>query len=193
MLEAVAQALEGRLPADRPVMRQGELPRTQLLERLRSEPGTVALATASFWEGVDLPGQALELVVIARLPFAVPTEPVVVARLERVGSPRGPSRVPPGRVVVARLGRLRKGGRPPFLPFRLPEVVLRLRQGFGRLIRHRNDRGAVVLLAGRVTRRRYGRLVLDSLPPAAFFRGDRWQVAQAVRRHLATEQGSGEG
>lgn len=171
MLEAVAQALEGRLPADRPVMRQGELPRTQLLERLRSEPGAVALATASFWEGVDLPGQALELVVIARLPFAVPTEPVVAARLER----------------------LRQEGRDPFLAFQLPEMVLRLKQGFGRLIRHRNDRGAVVLLDGRVTRRRYGRLVLDSLPPAAFFRGDRWQVAQAVRRHLATEQGSGEG
>jgi len=120
---------------------------------------------------VDLPGQALELVVIARLPFAVPTEPVVAARLER----------------------LRQEGRDPFLAFQLPEMVLRLKQGFGRLIRHRNDRGAVVLLDGRVTRRRYGRLVLDSLPPAAFFRGDRWQVAQAVRRHLATEQGSGEG
>src|SRR5690606_4167200 len=168
MLEAVAQALEGRLPADRPVMRQGELPRTQLLERLRSEPGAVALATASVWDGVDLPGQALDLAVIAGLPFALPTY----------------------AVVVARLARLRRVGRDPFLAFQLPETAPPLKRGIRPLNRHREERGAVVLLDGRVTRRRYGRLVLDSLPPAAFFRGDRWQVAQAVRRHLATEQGS---
>lgn len=172
MLDAVARALAGRLPAGRLVMRQGELPRTQILERLRSQSGAVCLATASFWEGVDLPGQALELVVIVRLPFAVPAEPVVAARIER----------------------LRHQGREPFQEYQLPEMVLRLKQGFGRLIRHRTDRGAVVLLDGRVTRRRYGETVLRSLPPASFLQGDRRRVAEAVRRHLRAASGaSGEG
>ena len=169
MLEAVARALEGRLPAGRQVLRQGELPRGQILDRLRSEPGTVCLATATFWEGVDLPGEALELVVIVRLPFAVPGDPVVAARIER----------------------LRRQGRDPFLEYQLPEMVLRLKQGFGRLIRHRNDRGAVVLLDGRVSRRRYGELVLRSLPPAGFVQGDRRWVAEAVRQHLEASRGIG--
>ncbi|BAS28409.1 ATP-dependent DNA helicase [Limnochorda pilosa] len=163
MLEEAGRALEGRLPADRGLMRQGDLPRSQLLDRLRSEPGAVCLATASFWEGVDLPGQALELVVIARLPFAVPTEPVVAARIER----------------------LRRLGRDAFAAYQLPEMVLRLKQGFGRLIRHRTDRGAVVVLDGRVTRRRYGQTVLASLPPASLVRGGRQAISEAVRRWLA--------
>lgn len=173
MLDEVAGALEGRLAPDRLVMRQGEVPRSQILDRLRSTPGSVCLATASFWEGVDLPGAALELVVIARLPFAVPAEPVVAARIER----------------------LRRQGRDAFEAYQLPEMVLRLKQGFGRLIRHRTDRGAVVILDGRLTRRRYGQTVLDSLPPAALVRGSRDQVVEAVRRCLggAAPKAAGDG
>ncbi|MBI4550677.1 MAG: DEAD/DEAH box helicase family protein [Candidatus Latescibacteria bacterium] len=126
-----------------PVLAQGlSGPRSLLLDRFRSRPGSVLLGTDSFWEGIDVPGEALEIVVLAKLPFAVPTEPMVQAQVER----------------------LDKAGRNSFLEYLVPEAVIKFRQGFGRLIRTETDRGAVVILDHRVIGTRYGGLFLDALP-----------------------------
>ena len=111
----------------------------QLLRRFRNEPRSLLLGTASFWEGVDLPGDSLQVLLLTRLPFNVPTEPVFEARSEQYGEQS-------------------------FNEYALPEAALRLRQGFGRLIRTRTDRGVVVMLDRRVVSRRYGQVFLDSLP-----------------------------
>ena len=111
----------------------------QLVRRFRSEPNSLLLGTASFWEGVDLPGDSLQVLLLARLPFNVPTEPVFEARSEQYGEQS-------------------------FNEYALPEAALRLRQGFGRLIRTRTDRGVVVMLDRRVVSRRYGKVFIDSLP-----------------------------
>ncbi len=109
-----------------------------VMRRFIENPNSLLLGTASFWEGVDLAGESLQVLVLARLPFNVPTEPVFEARSELFERP--------------------------FIEYALPQAVLRLRQGFGRLIRTKNDRGAVVILDSRVVTRRYGRTFLDSLP-----------------------------
>ncbi len=116
--------------------------RNVILRRFREEVTSVLFGTDSFWEGVDVPGNALELVVIVRLPFAVPSEPVVQAQMEE----------------------LEKAGKNPFKDFSVPEAAIKLRQGAGRLIRHRNDRGAVVILDKRITTTWYGSLFKRSLP-----------------------------
>jgi Rad3-related DNA helicase len=116
--------------------------RAGLARRFAATPGAILLGVDSFWEGVDFPGDALELLVIAKLPFAVPDEPLVAARAER----------------------LRAAGEDPFAEFILPEAVLRFRQGFGRLIRSPRDRGAVVLLDPRLETREYGERFLAALP-----------------------------
>lgn len=121
---------------------QGQEPRPILLEKLRAEIGSVLLATQSFWEGVDVPGEALSLVVIDRLPFAVPDDPLTAARIIRI----------------------REEGGDPFHAYQVPRAALALKQGFGRLIRSRRDRGVVALLDGRVSRRHYGQKLLASLP-----------------------------
>lgn len=139
-MSAVAGLLAGRI--DYPVLLQGERPKHQLLDLFRREP-SVLLATASFWEGVDVVGEALELVVIDKLPFAPPDDPIVAARCRR----------------------LTEAGRDAFAGYQVPEAALALAQGFGRLIRHRRDRGVVTLLDRRAVTRAYGRLVLSSLPP----------------------------
>ena len=124
------------------LLRQGEMGRAKLLQTFRESPDSVLFGTDSFWDGVSVKGDALRLVIIPRLPFRVPTEPVQQARHERLAAQ----------------------GIDPFRAYSLPQAVLRFRQGFGRLIRTRKDRGAVLVLDRRVTRRWYGRIFLNSLP-----------------------------
>jgi ATP-dependent DNA helicase DinG len=136
-----------RLPgfAERyPLLVQGREPREALLARFRTLGNAVLLGSASFWEGVDVRGDALALVVIDRLPFAAPEDPLLKARLE---------------------GIRRRGGNP-FQDFQLPQAVLALKQGFGRLIRDRSDRGVVAICDPRLRTRGYGRSFLAALPPA---------------------------
>ena len=140
-LRRVAEGLAGRLPY--PILRQGEAPRAELLRRFRELGNAVLLGTSSFWEGVDVRGPALSLVMIDRLPFASPADPVTAARIQA----------------------LRAAGGNAFFDYQVPQAVIALKQGVGRLIRDPGDRGVLVLCDPRVTRRGYGRLFLDSLPP----------------------------
>lgn len=133
-----------RLHPDLTVMIQGEAPKGELLLRFRQNERSVLVATASFWEGVDVPGHALRLVVLEKIPFYVPTDPLVRAR------------------SVA----LEAEGKNPFLDYIVPAAAITLKQGFGRLIRNRNDAGIVALLDERLHRRGYGKRLLQSLPPA---------------------------
>jgi len=126
------------------VLVQGDAPNSILLDRFRALEHAVLFATASFWEGVDVPGHALRLVVIDKLPFDVPSDPLIVARCER----------------------LRETGEQPFMSYLVPAAALALKQGFGRLIRTATDRGIVAILDGRITKKGYGKVFLRSLPPA---------------------------
>ena len=141
-MRAFAAALRGRTP--RPPLLQGDAPKQMLLRRFRAEGNAVLVATMSFWEGVDVPGDALRLVVIDKLPFAVPTDPVVAARCRA----------------------LEEEGENPFLAYSVPEAAITLKQGFGRLIRTRGDRGIVAILDRRIRTRGYGAALLSVLPPA---------------------------
>ena len=137
--------------------------RAALLQRFRETKNAVLFATDSFWEGVDIPGDSLRLVLITKLPFSVPTEPIAMARQER----------------------LRQQGKNPFFELSLPEAILRLRQGYGRLIRRQTDRGAVVILDPRVETARYGRRFLNSLPPARRVRGEVSIISSELHRLFA--------
>jgi len=142
-----------------PLFVQGEDDRHRLLHRFVRAGRGVLLGTSSFWEGVDVPGDPLRGLVIQKLPFRVPTEPITAARMEA----------------------LERRGLDPFHAFMLPHAALRLKQGFGRLIRSRSDRGAVVVLDDRLVRRRYGRYLRDSLPAAPLVRGPWHDVKRRIR------------
>jgi len=131
---------------DYPTLLQGTAPRSALLEEFRSTPNSVLFATSSFWQGVDVPGEQLSCVIIDKLPFAVPSDPVVEARIRLT----------------------RENGGNPFYDYQIPQAALALKQGFGRLIRSTADRGVLVLLDTRILRQRYGKVFLESLPDYAF-------------------------
>jgi ATP-dependent DNA helicase DinG len=139
-----------------PRLVQGEAPRAALVDRFRVTPNAVLLGTSSFWEGVDVPGDALSLVVIDKLPFAPHTDPLIAARMAAAA----------------------EAGREPFADIQLPAAAIALKQGFGRLIRRRDDRGIVAILDGRVVSRGYGRVFLDTLPAGL----PRTSALEVVRR-----------
>jgi ATP-dependent DNA helicase DinG len=141
-LDEFVERCGGKLPF--PVLRQGDAPRERLLERFREEVDSILFATSTFWQGVDIQGESLSLLVIDKLPFAAPGDPLVEARCERIA---------------------REGG-DWFREYALPAAVLQLRQGFGRLIRGHGDEGVVAILDPRLHTRAYGRRFLDALPPA---------------------------
>lgn len=126
-----------------PLLLQGNAPRKALIEEFRVTPNAVLLGTSSFWQGVDVQGEALSCVIIDRLPFAVPTDPVVQARMRAI----------------------EENGGMPFFEYQVPSAVITLKQGFGRLVRSLEDRGVLVLLDPRLQKQRYGRIFLESLPP----------------------------
>jgi len=143
-----------------PLLLQGTAPRTVLLDRFRSTANAVLFATASFWQGVDVPGAQLSCVIIDKLPFAVPSDPIVAARVRA----------------------LQEDGRNAFTEYQVPEAVLALKQGFGRLIRSKTDRGILAILDNRVRRMQYGRIFLESLPPYKTTQ-DLAEVARFMENH----------
>jgi ATP-dependent DNA helicase DinG len=143
-LQRAAAALRHAHGARWPLLVQGDAPRDVLLRRFRELGNAILLGTDSFWEGVDVPGRALRTLVLNKLPFKVPSEPVTAARLER----------------------LSEQGEDGFTGYLLPHAALKLKQGFGRLIRSRQDAGVVILLDSRVVTKRYGPMVLGGLPRA---------------------------
>jgi ATP-dependent DNA helicase DinG len=128
-----------------PLLLQGTAPRSVLLERFKTTPNAVLFATASFWQGVDVPGEQLSCVIVDRLPFAVPSDPV----------------------VAARVNALNEEGRNAFAEYQVPQAVLSLKQGFGRLIRSKTDRGVLSILDNRIQRMAYGKIFIESLPKYA--------------------------
>jgi ATP-dependent DNA helicase DinG len=143
-MRQVYELLKNRL--DHPLLLQGDAPRTALIDTFRGKPGAVLFATSSFWQGIDVQGEQLSCVIIDRLPFAVPSDPVIAARTNAI----------------------EKNGGNAFFEYQIPQAALALKQGFGRLIRSATDRGVLVLLDNRIIKQRYGRVFFDSLPGYRF-------------------------
>jgi ATP-dependent DNA helicase DinG len=141
-MEMIYHALLPRLPY--PMLLQGEKSKSGLLEEFRNTPNAVLFATSSFWQGVDVQGDQLSCVVIDKLPFSVPSDPIVAARIRHLNETGGNA----------------------FYEYQIPEAIILLKQGLGRLIRSRSDRGILSLLDKRIISKSYGRIFLNSLPPA---------------------------
>jgi ATP-dependent DNA helicase DinG len=140
-MNEVYQRLLGEL--EFPMLLQGDAPKTALLQEFRLTPNAVLFATSSFWQGVDVQGEQLSCVIIDRLPFAVPSDPVVAARVKSIDADGGNA----------------------FFDYQVPAAVITLKQGFGRLIRSLHDRGVLVLLDNRILKKQYGKVFVESLPP----------------------------
>jgi DNA polymerase-3 subunit epsilon/ATP-dependent DNA helicase DinG len=163
-LRATHQALRDPLRAlGITVLGQGidESSRTRLLSRFRGGSRAVLFGTNAFWEGIDVVGEALSCVIVARLPFAVPTDPVYAARAEQFDDP--------------------------FMQYAVPQAVLRLKQGFGRLIRSRTDRGTVVVVDRRLVTRFYGQVFVRSLPDCSVMQGPVGRTGAEVQNWLGSE------
>jgi DNA polymerase-3 subunit epsilon/ATP-dependent DNA helicase DinG len=160
-LGSTARAITRPLAQDGIVVyQQGEgVSRVQLLENFRTTPKAVLMGTRSFWEGIDVVGPALSVLVISRLPFSVPDDPIFAARAETFENS--------------------------FAEYAVPEAILRFRQGFGRLIRTKADRGVVIILDRRVQTKSYGPMFLNSLPECTLTRASLAQLPEAARRWLA--------
>ena len=161
LLNQIRRQLQAELPY--PLLCQGEQPKQLLLKRFREQLQSVLLATSSFWQGVDIPGEALSCLIITKLPFAAPSEPLLEARLEHI----------------------RANGGNPFRDYQLPHAAITLRQGFGRLIRNQQDKGVLVILDKRILSKRYGRIFLQSLPECR-----RLQSQEKIRGFLAGKAGA---
>ena len=145
-MRRIHEIIADRLEAEKlklPLLIQGEGSRTELLERFRKLGNAILVASQSFWEGVDVPGDALSVVVIDKLPFAPPDDPVLAARIDN----------------------MQKEGRSPFMEYQLPRAVINVKQGAGRLIRTERDRGVLAICDPRMLTKPYGRRVWQSLPP----------------------------
>ena len=144
------------------ILKQGSMNRHRLLEIFKNDKSAILFATDSFWEGVDVPGEALSSVVIVKLPFKVPTEPVIQARTEVI--------------------KMRGGN--PFMEFSVPQAVIKLKQGFGRLIRNKTDRGIVLILDKRVIEKFYGKIFLKSLPETKIISGTQKSLLRQIKEWL---------
>jgi len=149
------------------VYKQGQENRHRLLNRFKKDTSSILFATDSFWEGVDVQGEALELVIISKLPFRVPSEPVIQARIEE----------------------LERQGRNAFTEYTVPQAAIKFKQGFGRLIRRKTDRGAVLILDKRVVQKSYGRTFLRSLPDCRFAVGPQAEVLPELERFFRRASG----
>ncbi|NIA13057.1 MAG: DEAD/DEAH box helicase [Nitrospiraceae bacterium] len=148
-------------------LKQGQATRTQILDQFRGDVSSVLFGTDSFWEGIDVAGEALQCVILPKLPFRVPTEPIQQARAEAVDAAGGNS----------------------FMRYTVPQAVIKFRQGFGRLIRRKTDRGAIVVLDQRIVTKRYGRVFLESLPRVQTVRGSREAVYEALSAFYVRKDG----
>ena len=157
MLRTVRDQVEPQLPY--PVIVQGTAPRSALLAQFRSTPNAVLFATSSFWQGVDVVGEQLSCVIIDKLPFASPGDPITAARIEAINAEGGDA----------------------FQEYQVPLAILAMLQGLGRLIRHRTDRGVLAVLDPRLRTMGYGRRFLESFPPAPVT-----QNPEAVTRFFAS-------
>ncbi len=166
MMRNVGQVLDETKSTERLLVQGVNGSRDHLLRKFRENPGSVLLGTDSFWEGIDVVGEALELLIVVRIPFEVPTEPLVEARIEK----------------------LKSEGKDAFMYYTVPEAIIRLRQGVGRLIRSKTDRGAALILDSRLASTRYGEAFLRSLPVEARLFKSKAETIQAIESFLSKER-----
>lgn len=168
LLRKIFQELEPALQsAGIRALMQGEAPRHRLTEIFKQDKSSVLFATDSFWEGVDVVGEALENVILTKLPFSVPKEPVIEARVEAIERAGGNS----------------------FLEYSVPQAVIKFKQGFGRLIRSKNDRGSIMIFDRRILEKHYGKIFLRSLPACRLVRGKAQEVFAEIRRFFEERRG----